>query len=113
MLGGSLLVGMDEGKEGLADEGVCLLLEMGCEDGIHVDELKVRGEKGPVWGERRGGVRTGNDRETIVRQRTTASFADFRHLGLAGGTGVWMIEGETWSGLDSGGDGGGLRGDVG
>ena len=42
-------------------------------------------------------MRTGNDQETIAHQRTTASFADFRHLGLAGGTGVWMIEGETWT----------------
>ena len=52
MLGGSLLVGMDEGKEGLADEGVCLLLEMGFEDGIHVDELKVRAQSGEKEGER-------------------------------------------------------------
>ena len=77
MLGGGLLVGMNEFDERLSDEGVCLFLEMTCEDGIHIDELKVRREKSPVCGRvRMEMIETG---KTIVGGRTTTCFADFRH----------------------------------
>jgi hypothetical protein len=76
MLGGGLLVGMNEVEERLSDEGVCLFLEMTCEDGIHIDELKVGGEKSPVCNRMR--VEMIETRETIVRGLTTTSFADFR-----------------------------------
>jgi len=48
VLGGVLLFGVNEGEERLSDESVCLFLEMTCEYGIQVDELKVGGEKSPI-----------------------------------------------------------------
>ena len=89
---------------------------MGCEDGIHVDELKVRGEKGSVWGETRRGVRMGMiERQSFdnTQQRVSPTLGTLGWLAQPGWTSVWMIEGETWSGLDAGGRGGGLRDDVG
>ena len=47
--GGCLLVGVDKVEEGLADEVVCLIDEMVSEDGVEVEEVKIRGEEGPVW----------------------------------------------------------------
>lgn len=47
--GRGLLVGVDEIKERLADEVVGLIDEMVGEDGVEVEEVKIRGEEGPVW----------------------------------------------------------------
>ena len=46
-----MLVGMDIGEEGLANEQVGLFAEMACEDGVEVEEGQVGGEEGPVYGD--------------------------------------------------------------
>lgn len=46
----SLLIGVDERQQGLADELVGLLREMACEDGVEIQELELGGEERPVWG---------------------------------------------------------------
>lgn len=48
LLGGRLLVGVDESDERLSDEFGSLCAEVVRENGIQIDELEGSGEKGPI-----------------------------------------------------------------